>query len=111
MKRTVAAILAGVVAATAVPAAAGPICLDIVRIRSTTVPDAKHILFHMYDGTVWRNTLKNACPGLIFNGFVYAPTNSREVCENLETLRVIQDNEVCMLGSFTKDPPKTKTAS
>lgn len=105
MKRIVAAALA--LAALASSAQAAPICIDSIRIRSTTVPDSKHILFHMTDGTTWSNALRNSCPALRFNGFVYSPVGSREVCENLQTVYSIDDGSPCMLGKFTKVPKKT----
>jgi hypothetical protein len=106
MKKVLAVVLLTAFAATSVPAVAASVCLDTVRIKSTSVPDAHHIIFHMIDGTQWSNALKNACPGLRFNGFVYEPFADRQVCENLQTIRVLQDHSICMLGAFTKLPPK-----
>jgi hypothetical protein len=109
MKKLSTALSALILIATTTSALATPVCLDSYRIKTTTVPDSKHILFHMIDGTVWRNELKAACPGLRFNGFVYAPTASRSVCENLQTIRVIDDGSPCLLGRFEKVSSPTHT--
>ncbi|HEX2590927.1 MAG TPA: hypothetical protein VHL34_05505 [Rhizomicrobium sp.] len=98
-------VIAAAALAIGTQAVAAPVCLDSMRIDRTKVPDAKHIEFHMQDGSVWSNELKNRCPGLLFNGFIYEPFAGREVCENLQTVRVIQDHQVCMLGAFTKIKP------
>ena len=65
--------------------------------------------FRMKNGTVYRNTLRTPCPGLKFNGFVYK-THTGDICENMQTIRVLRSHEVCMLGAFTKLPP-TQPAS
>ena len=101
------AIVAAALAAFTTQAVAAPICIDSFRIRTTTVPDANHIVFHMIDGTNWKNTLRHSCPGLVFNGFVYEPFAGRDVCENLQTIRVIDDGSFCLLGTFAKEPKKT----
>src|SRR5689334_15368214 len=92
-----------------VPAFGAPVCLYTYRIENTTVPNARTILFHMKDGSVWRNTLRNACPDLRFRGFVYVDRGSLyKICANLDTVRVIDTGEACMLGPFTQDaPPRT----
>lgn len=87
-------------------AAAAPICLYTDRIENTSIPDARTIDFHMRDGTVWRNTLRNACPDLKWWGFVYVIHGPEEVCENLQAIRVLHTGETCLLGTFTKLPPK-----
>jgi hypothetical protein len=104
MRKFVAIVLA---AASLVSAAqAAPICLSSYRIRSTNAPDEKHIIFHMIDGTSWKNTLKHQCAGITFNGFVYEPFAGQSVCENLQTIQVLDTGSVCLLGQFTKEPPK-----
>jgi len=109
MKKFVTALIAfGLTAATASSAMAAT-CLDTTRIRNTHVVDARNIEFKMYDGTTWNVSLKNACPGLRFNGFVYRPFAGREICENAQTIRVLQSGETCMLGGFTKQAPASRT--
>jgi hypothetical protein len=100
------ALAAAIIAATTAQAFAAPICLDSLRVRNTTIPDARHIIFHMQDGSTWINELRYRCPGLKWNGFVYEPFAGREVCENLQTVRALWDSQTCMLGSFTKLAPE-----
>ncbi len=59
----------------------------------------------MRDGTVWRNTLRNSCPDLMFHGFSYVLRGPNEICENMQTIRVIRTGQVCMLGSFARLTP------
>lgn len=87
-------------------AAAAPVCLYTDRIQNTSIPDVRTIDFHMKDGTVWRNSLRNSCPDLRWYGFVYVLHGPNEICENLQAIRVIHTGETCLLGSFTKMPPK-----
>jgi hypothetical protein len=111
MKVIATAILAASIAAVALPAAAdAPVCIDSYRIDSTNAPDSHHLIFKMKDGTKWTNTLKSACPGLRFNGFVYEPTAGRQVCANLQTIRVLDGGGVCMLGAFEKTSTPNKPA-
>ncbi len=95
-----AAILAMALASTT-PADAAPICLKTYLINSTKVVDSKTIDFRMTNGTVYRNALRSPCSGLNFNGFVYE-THTGEICDNLQTIRVLRTHQVCMLGAFTK---------
>ena len=87
------------------PAPAGNVCIDTMRIDHTTVPDSRTILFHMRDGKIWKNTLRQSCSGLKFYGFSYSPTPPHQLCSNMETIRVIQQGTVCMLGAFTPYTP------
>ena len=65
-------ILVAAGAARAADAPAGKqICLRTIDIQNTTTPDDRTILFHMNNGKVWRNDLRNSCTGLKFNGFAY----------------------------------------
>src|ERR1051326_5436068 len=110
MRRTLRASLAALLMLGApTPVVAAPVCLYTYRIENTTIPNARTIVFHMKDGSVWRNALKNACPDLKFWGFVYVDRGSlNRICENLDTVRVINSGEVCMLGPFTRETaPRT----
>jgi hypothetical protein len=90
----------------AVPAMAAPVCLDTTRIQDTHVQDPRTIDFRMRDGTVWRNTLRNSCPDLMFHGFSYVIRGGvNEICDNMQTIRVVQSGQVCVLGSFAKLTP------
>ena len=84
-----------------VPATAAPTCLYSYQIDRTKVVDAKTIDFRMRDGTVYRNVLQHSCTSLPFNGFVYV-TRVDQICDNLQSIRVLQSHEVCLLGTFTK---------
>jgi hypothetical protein len=77
--------------------------------HTSTVDKGKAIVFHMKDGTAWRNTLAAPCPGLNFHGFVYV-THTDNICSNMQSISVIETHEVCMLGAFTPEaPPPAKT--
>ncbi len=89
-----------------VPATAAPTCLYTYQIDRTRVVDAKTIDFRMRDGTVYRNVLRNSCTSLPFYGFVYV-TRVDQICDNLQSIRVLQSHEVCLLGAFTRMPGAT----
>jgi len=91
-------------ASTAVQAAPAT-CLQSHLIRDTKVTDDRTIVFHMLDGSVWQNTLVNACPELKFNGFSYVENPPDQICGNLQTIRVIRAGSVCLLGPFTQVKP------
>ncbi len=106
------AILMALGAVSVTPVAAGTeaaenVCLKTYYIDSTHVVDAKTILFRMKDGTVYRNTLRFPCNGLMFDGFVYT-LHYPELCSNdHQTIRVLRSHQVCQLGDFTKVTPTT----
>ena len=83
------------------------ICINTRDITSQKVEGrGVSILFKMRDGTQWRNTLQGACPDLVFNGYVWTVRDADyTVCENEESMRVLQSGEVCQLGKFTKVTP------
>lgn len=85
------------------PAAAAPTCLYSYQIDRTKVVDAKTIDFRMRDGTVYRNVLQRSCTSLPFYGFVYV-VKADQICDNLQSIRVLTSNQVCLLGAFTKMP-------
>jgi hypothetical protein len=103
-------ILAAAVAMLAISAAqaettSGSVCLKSYQIKDTKTPDDQTIIFHMDNGDVWKNTLRNSCPELKFNGFEYTATPPDEICGNLQAIRVIRAHTVCLLGPFTKVSP------
>jgi hypothetical protein len=101
-----AAIAAGFAAlAVAAAARAAPVCLETDRIQNTSIVDSRTILFHMKDGTTWRNTLRNSCPDLKWYGFTYAVHGSLEICENLLAIHTLYGGDTCLLGRFTREPP------
>lgn len=97
--RTIATALAFLTVATS--AVASPVCLQAYRIDHTTVVNPSTILFHMKNGTVWRNTLQEPCPGLQWHGFAYVLRGEDAVCDNQVPIRVVESGQVCALGRFT----------
>jgi hypothetical protein len=98
------ALLAAMFLAVAPAMAAPAICINTRDIsNSEEQNNGKAILFKMRDGTQWRNTLQTPCPDLKFNGYSWVVRNPDEsVCENVQSLRVLQSGEVCVLGKFEK---------
>ena len=108
LRPALAALLAAASGAT--PVSAAPVCLETFRIQGTSVPNPHTIIFHMKDGSSWRNTLKNSCPDLKFWGFVYSDRSAmNEICDNQTSVKVINSGQICMLGAFTKEPPVPHT--
>jgi hypothetical protein len=59
------------------------VCLNVRNIQRTETPDDRTILFHMRDGKVWQNRLRQNCPQLrysplpsSFTPIRFAPTSS-----------------------------------
>ena len=82
-----------------------PICLRSIDIDHTKTPNAHTILFFMKDGKEWSTTLRSDCPGLIFNGFEYAPTPRDNICANMQTIRVLKSGAVCEIGPLVPLAP------
>ncbi len=76
-----------------------PICLQSSRIDRTSVVNPQKILFRLKDGTVYASHLRTPCLGLRFNGFVYV-TPVDEICGGSQSIRVLQTDQVCVLGPF-----------
>jgi hypothetical protein len=55
----------------------------------------------MRDGKVWNSQLKGGCPSLKFNGFVWVVHDPQGICEDTESLRVLQSGQICILGKFS----------
>jgi len=93
----------------AAPAPSNNVCLQVSSINYTQVVDDRTILYHMYGGKVWRNTLPRRCLDLKFeNGFTEV-VHANEVCSHLQTIYVLRTHTPCMLGEFTLEPPAVKT--
>ena len=93
----------------------GPVCLRPFdtphdAIDHTHVVDPSTILFYMRDGTIWKNTLHQPCPGLMFHGFSFV-THQDEICANAQGIQVLVTNQVCVLGGFTRYVPPPKNAA
>ena len=88
IKRAIGAALATVLLASSAQAA---VCLQNYQIRETSVKDARTILFHMQDGSVWRNTLRNEMPGPQMVRLRLSPrrarTRSARACNPIQILR------------------------
>jgi hypothetical protein len=83
------------------------ICLNSRDIVSATSKDGRVMVFTMRDGRVLRNHLQGVCPDLRFNGFVWVLHGNDDVCENMQSLRVLKSGQVCQLGKFEPPaPPK-----
>ena len=108
MKRLPFVLAAAAMLLATAPAGAAPrICLDPHDIQGQASPDGKVIVFHMRDGTVWRNMLQKPCPDLRFYGFSWTLRGPAEVCENQQSLHVLHSGETCFLGKFEKvSPPR-----
>jgi len=93
--------------AVSAPALAAKVCLSTRDMKQTKPKDdGSAITFTMRDGSVWRNDLKGRCPDLKFNGFAWTIRNpAGTVCDNEETIKVLQSGEVCALGKFTQEKP------
>jgi hypothetical protein len=90
------------------------VCLYTYLIDSTDTPDESTIVFHMKDGKTWANKLPRRCPGLRFHGFSYVVRGNNEICGNLQSIRVLETGNVCLLGPFVPSetkPPATDGAS
>ena len=98
-----AAGVAAVLVTSVAPAvAAPPKCISVRDIKGQTIEGrGKAIVFQMRDGTYLRNTLQGSCPDLVYDGYVWTIHGAaNEVCENMQSLRVLHSGEVCVLGKF-----------
>jgi hypothetical protein len=95
-------------AAIATPAHA--LCVSERDIVNTTPSDdGKMLTLHLRDGRVLVNHLHGVCNDLRFNGFVWVLRGNNDICENAQTIRVLQSGQTCLLGKFdaaTKPAPK-----
>jgi hypothetical protein len=82
-------------------AASGPACLEASSVSSTGVIDDRTILFHMRNGTVWKNTLRQSCPNLKFRRGFSQIVRAGEICANKQIISVLGTNNPCQLGDFT----------
>jgi len=82
-------------------AAAGPTCLEASLVDSTGVIDDRTILFHMRNGTVWKNTLRQSCANLKFRRGFSEVVRSGVICANKQIISVLGTKNTCQLGDFT----------
>jgi hypothetical protein len=110
MKRFLISIgLASIGLAGAVISPAQALCVNQRDVISTDSKDGKNLIFRMRDGRTLVNHLQGTCNDLKFNGFVWVLHGTNDICENAQSLRVLQSGQVCVLGRFEevkKAPPK-----
>ncbi|HLY54393.1 MAG TPA: hypothetical protein VKS60_02480 [Stellaceae bacterium] len=104
-------IMLPALATTASADPAGPTCIRVRDIRSTSTPDDRTIIYWMKDGTKLASKLDSACIGLSFSGWVYAPDQNEMVCSNVQKIKLLQTNSLCQLGPFTPVAAATPAAA
>jgi hypothetical protein len=82
------------------PATAITICLKTRDIAGASSDDGKIMKFTMRNGQTYTNHLRGSCPDLKFNGFVWSVPGVGQVCENTQSLHVLNSGETCVLGKF-----------
>jgi hypothetical protein len=75
-------------------------------ITTTKSPDGKVLIVTMNDGKVWVNKLQSPCPDLRFDGFSWVLHQPALVCDDSQSLKVLNSGEICVLGKFDLQPPK-----
>jgi hypothetical protein len=95
--------------ATVSPAAAN-LCVQSRDIRSATSQDGKLMTFKMRDGRVLVNHLQGICSDLKFEGFSWVLHGNDDICENMQSLKVLRSGQTCLLGKFdvVKDKPTAR---
>ena len=83
------------------PPASSSLCINVRNIQRTEVQDDRTILFHMRDGKVWQNRLRQICPMLTTSPWTQVLHND-QVCSNQQFIRVIRTGDTCSLGDFTQ---------
>jgi hypothetical protein len=115
MSRLVVASALGMIAAAPRPALAKEVCIYAQDIDHTSIPDDHTIIFYMRGHKAWKNALVGDCATLKMStrGFTYSPTDpgSDQICSNLQTIRVNDTGETCLLGEFTPYDPTTQSAA
>ncbi len=76
------------------------VCLNARNIQRTEIQDDRTILFHMRDGKVWQNRLRQICPMLKTSSYTQVLHND-QVCSNQQFIHVTQTGDTCALGDFT----------
>lgn len=80
------------------------VCLNSHDVDHTQVISDRAILFHMRDGTIWRNDLRTACPMLSVSPYTEKLTTDL-ICANQQFIHVALTGDDCELGSFTQVAP------
>jgi hypothetical protein len=69
-------------------------------VNTTPSNDGKLLTLKMRDGRLLVNHLQGVCSDLRFNGFIWVLRGTNDVCENQQTIRVLQSGQICLLGRF-----------
>jgi hypothetical protein len=69
-------------------------------VNTTPSNDGKLLTLKMRDWRSLVNHLQGVCSDLRFNGFVWVLHGTNDVCENQQTIRVLQSGQICLLGRF-----------
>ncbi len=81
-------------------------CINRSQVRSTVIRSERVIDFEMQGGKVYRNTLRNSCPGLSFDRAITYETSIDQLCTpqiiySLQTIGGnLQRGAGCSLGEF-----------
>lgn len=84
----------------------GQSCIMRDQVRATVIRSSSVIDFEMNSGKVYRNTLKNRCPGLDWDRAITYETSINQLCTpqivySLQTIGgVAQRGAGCSLGEF-----------
>ncbi len=109
----VAVLVSPLSIAAADDAAPKSVCLSMMSIDHTEIPDDYTILFYMHGHKVWKAALTDRCFGLKNNdrGFTYSPTmpGSNQICANFLTIKVNDTGARCFVGDITPYEPALKT--
>ena len=108
MKQFLAFLCMAAAAAIATPAQAAQCVSNRDIVNTTPSNDGKLLTLKMRDGRVLVNRLRGICSDLRFNGFVWVLRGTDQICENQQSIRVLQSGQICMLGPFEQagTPPK-----
>ena len=98
--KTLLATLALAAVAIASPATAKNMCVMQRDIVSTHSDDGKLMTFKMRDGRILVNHLRGICSDLRFEGFAWNVPATEDICENQQSLKVINSGQTCVLGKF-----------
>lgn len=82
-------------------------CINPTEIAKQTILSDEEIRFEMRNGDVFVNRMSPACPGLKFEGGYTWQVRGTLVCGKQQTIEVLNAGNTCMLGAFTREPPKT----
>lgn len=77
------------------------VCINIREVQRTETPNDRTIIFHMRDGKIWRNTLRQNCPMLRTSPYTQVLHSGDLVCANQQFIHIAQTGDTCSLGDFT----------